>query len=195
MSWDQQTGRQDVQSLLLDLLGVDPNELIREVIDSKLAEIGLSYEVEEDLDREEGDGLVTVFNPRRIKFSDGRVFVETRIEEVRSDDWGSDFYGFVEAGKPYKIMRVDYNGSDEEPTVSEEVIPGADGNVTSLEEIRDKGNALTPGMGDEISDFFAAQGITEVNFAPAEECGAGLCGACGDDEPGPSKVCDCSCHV
>lgn len=168
MGWDQSTGRQDVQSLLLEILGVDPNELIREVIDSKLAERGLSYEVEEDTDREEGDGLVTVFHPRRIKFSDGRVFVETIIEEVRSDDWGSDFYGFVEAGKPYKIMRVDYNDGDE-PTVSEETVPGDDGNVTSLDEIREQGNALTPGMGDEISDFFASQGIDSISFEPGDE--------------------------
>ena len=153
----------------MDLLGIDPNELIREVLDSKLAEQGLSYEVEEDTDREEGDGLVTVFHPRKITFSDGRVFVETIIEEVRSDDWGSDFYGFVEAGKPYKIMRVDYNGEDDEPTVSEETVPGDDGNVTSLDEIRSKGNALTPGMGDDISDFFASQGSDSISFEPGDD--------------------------
>ena len=193
MGWDQEISRQDVQGLLLDLLGVDPSELLRQVIEQKLGLMGLSYEVEEDTDREEGDGLVHIFHPRKITFSDGRVFVETITESVRSDDWGSDHYGFVEAGKPYKIMHVDYNDGDE-PNVTEEVVPGDDGNVTSLDEIRDKGNALTPGMGDEISDFFASQGITEVNFAPAEECGGGLCAACGDDD-GPSKVCDCPCHA
>jgi hypothetical protein len=194
MGWDQEISRQDVQGLLLDLLGVDPCELLRQVIEQKLAEQGLSYEVEEDTDREEGDGMMHAFHPRKIKFSDGRVFVETITESVRSDDWGSDHYGFVEAGKPYKIMHVDYNGEGDEPKVTEEVVPGSDGNVTSLEEIRDKGNALTPGMGDEICDFFDSQGITSINFAPAEECGGGLCAACGGGD-GPSKVCDCpNCH-
>lgn len=126
MGWDQEISRQDVQSLLLDILGVDPNELLRQVIEQKLGLLGLTYEVEEDTDREEGDGLVVSFHPRRIKFSDGRVFVETLIEEVHSDDWGSDHYGFVEAGKPYKIMRVSYNGEEDEPIVTEETIPGDD---------------------------------------------------------------------
>jgi hypothetical protein len=164
MGWDQETGRQDVQSLLLDILGVDPNELLRQVIDTKLSEQGLSYEVEEDPDREEGDGLHSVFNPRRIRFSDGRVFVETLTETVQGDDWGSDFYGFIEAGKPYKILRVEYNGGDE-PDVTEEVVPGDDSNFT-LEEIREHGNALSPRMGDEISEFFASQGIEGVSFEP-----------------------------
>jgi hypothetical protein len=195
MGWDQSTGRQDVQSLLLDILGVDPNELLRQVIEQKLAEQGLSYEEEEDTTREEGDGMIEVFHPRRIKFSDGRVFVETLTETTRSDDWGQDFYGFVEAGKPYEILRVDYNTSDGEPEVTRETIPGADDNVTSLADIREQGNALSPGVGDSVADFFAGQGINEIRFEPAEECGAGLCGSCGDDKPGPSKVCDCSCHV
>jgi hypothetical protein len=195
MSWDQSTGRQDVQSLLLDLLGVDPNELLRQVIEQKLAEQGLSYEVEEDTDREEGDGMIECFHPRRIKFSDGRVFVETLTETTRSDDWGQDFYGFVEAGKPYEILRVDYNGPGDEPEVTREVVPGAGDNVTSLDDIREQGNSLSPGMGDSVADFFAGQGINEISFEPAEECGAGLCGSCGDDEPGPSTICDCSCHV
>ena len=158
-----------MQSLLLELLGVDPNELLRQVIEQKLAEQGLSYEESEDTDREEGDGMVEIFHPRRIKFSDGRVFVETLVEEVRSDDWGSDFYGFVEAGKPYKILRVDYDGSSDEPNVREELVPGDDGNVTSLDEIRAQGNALAPGMGDEISDFFASQGIDSVSFEPGDD--------------------------
>lgn len=192
MGWDQSTGRQDVQSLLLDLLGVDPNELLRQVIEQKLAEQGLSYEVEEDTDREEGDGMVEIFHPRQIKFSDGRVFVETLTETVRSDDWGSDFYGFVEAGKPYKILRVDYNGPGDEPEVSEELVPGDDGNVTSIDDIRERGNALSDGLGDEISDFFISQGIDSVSFEPAEECGD-MCGSCGYTS-GPSKICDCSCH-
>lgn len=195
MGWDQEISRQDVQGLLLDLLGVDSNELVREVIEQKLAEQGLSYEVEEDTTREEGDGLFHIFHPRKITFSDGRVFVETITESVRSDDWGSDHYGFIEAGKPYKIMHVDYNGEGDEPKVTEEIIPGFDGNVTSLDDLREQGNELTPGMGDEISDFFESQGITSFEFAPAEECGGGLCAACGDDD-GPSKVCDCpNCHV
>lgn len=168
MSWDQQVGRQDIQSFLLELLGVDPNELIRQVLEQKLAEAGLSYEEEEDLNREEGDGLVTVFHPRKLKFSDGRVFVETIIESVRSDDWGSDFYGFIEAGKPYKVMHVDYDESDE-PVVREELVPGDAGNVTSLDDIREQGNALTPGMGDEISDFFKSQGIDSVSFEPGDD--------------------------
>ena len=167
MGWDQQIGRQDIQGFLLDILGVDPNELLRQVIEQKLAEGGISYEVEEDTTREEGGGLVTTFFPRKVTMSDGRVFVETRIEEVRSDDWGSDFYGFVEAGKPYKIMRVDYNGKDNEPVVTEEVVPGDDAPV-SLEEMREKGNELSPGMGDEISEFFASHGIDSINFEPGD---------------------------
>ena len=195
MGWDQEISRQDVQGLLMDLLGVDPSELLRQVIEKKLAEQGLSYEVEEDTDREEGDGLVHAFHPRKITFSDGRVFVETITESVRSDDWGSDHYGFVETGKPYKILHVDYNGELDEPKVTEEIIPRSDDNVTPLAEIREQGNALSPGMGDEIGDFFDSQGITSINFAPAEECGGGLCAACGYDD-GPSKVCDCpNCHV
>lgn len=168
MSWDQQIGRQDVQSFLLSLLEVDPNELLRQVIEQKLAEVGLSYEVEEDLEREEGDGLVTIFNPRRITLSDGRVFVETVVEEVRSDDWGSDFYGFIEAGKSYKVMKIDYNGDDNEPSVTEEVIPGTEAPL-SLEEMREQGNALSPGMGDSVADFFASQGIETISFEPGDD--------------------------
>ena len=168
MGWDQEISRQDVQGLLLDMLGVDPNELLRQVIEQKLAEQGLSYEVVDDTDREEGDGLVHIFHPRKITFSDGRVFVETITESVRSDDWGSDHYGFVEAGKPYKIMHVDYNDGDE-PSVTEEVVPGEVALPSSLEEIRDQGNALTPGMGDEISDFFASQGIDSISFEPGDD--------------------------
>ena len=169
MGWDQSTGRQDVQSLLLELLGVDPSELLRQVIEQKLAEQGLTYEVDEDTDREEGDGMIEYFHPRRIKFSDGRVFVETLTETARSDDWGTDFYGFVEAGKPYEILRVDYNNSDDEPEITREVVPGTDGNVTSMEDIREQGNALSPGMGDSVADFFAGQGINEISFEPGDE--------------------------
>ncbi len=195
MSWDQEIARQDVQGFLLDLLGVDCGLLLRQVIEQKLTERGLSYEVEEDPTREEGDGLVHCFHPRKITFSDGRVFVETITESIRSDDWGSDHYGFVEAGKPYKILHVDYNGEGDEPNVTEEIIPGDPGNVSSLDEMREKGNALSPGMGDEISDFFTSQGIDSVSFEPGGLCVGGCCSACGDAPEAPSKICDCSdCH-
>ena len=68
MSWDQSIGRQDVQNFLLNLLGVDPNELLRELIQTKFEEMELTYEVEEDTDREEGDGMYNVFHPRKITF-------------------------------------------------------------------------------------------------------------------------------
>ena len=193
MGWDQSTIRQDVQSFLLEFLGVDPNELLREVVESKLAEQGISFEVEEDTTTEEGDGMYNVFHPMKITMSDGRVFVQTLTEAVSGDDWGNDYYSFVEAGKPYEILRVDH--SNDEPVITREAIPGDVPENPSIEDMREQGNALTPGMGDEIADFFASQGITEVSFEPAEECGAGLCGACGDDAPGPSKICDCVCHV
>ena len=38
MGWDQGTGRQDVQSFLLDLMEIDPNELLREALADKMAE-------------------------------------------------------------------------------------------------------------------------------------------------------------
>jgi hypothetical protein len=152
----------------LELLGVDPHELIRQVLEQKLAEVGLSYEETEDTDREEGDGLVTSFYPRKLTFSDGRVFVETITESARGEDWGQDFYSFIEAGKPYKITRIDYDGPGDDANVSEELVPGDAGNVTSIDEMREQGNALSPGMGDEISDFFASQGFNSVSFEPGD---------------------------
>lgn len=193
MGWDQSVQRQDVQSFLLDFLGVDPNELLREIVDSKLSELGLSFEVEEDTDAEEGDGMYNVFHPRKITMSDGRVFVETLTESVMGDDWGNEFYSFVEAGKPYEVLRVDQ--SNDEPVVTRETIPGDVPENPSIADMREQGNALTPGMGDEIADFFTSHGITDVSFESDTYCNEDCCSACGEEQDTPSKICDCpKCH-
>jgi hypothetical protein len=194
MGWDQGTGRQDVQSFLLDLLEIDPNELLREALSAKMAEKGLSFEVVAETDRTESAGLYGDFTPDKILLSDGRVFVEALTDIERGDDWGNDCYSFVEAGQSFTRRRAEWHYDGNDPHVTEEVVPGDEPVPSSLEELRAGGNATAPGMGDQIVDFFAAQGITRVDFAPAEECGAGLCGACGDDG-GPSSICDCPCHV
>ncbi len=193
MGWDQSVQRQDVQNFLLDFLGVDPNELLREIVESKLAELGLSFEVEEDTDTEDGDGMYNVFHPRKITLSDGRVFVETLTESVSGDDWGNEYYSFVEAGKSYEILRVDHQ--NDEPVITREAIPGDVPENPSISDMREHGNALTPGMGDEIADFFESQGITDVSFEPDTYCNEDCCSACGEAQAAPSKICDCAaCH-
>lgn len=109
MGWDQSTSRQDVQSFLLELMDIDPNELLREALTEKMAEANLSYTVIADTEREEDDGLYNIFHPDRITLSDGRVFVEAITEEQRGDDWGNDHYSFVEKGKPYLKVTQDRN--------------------------------------------------------------------------------------
>lgn len=101
MGWDQETGRQGVMNFLLDHFEIDAAALLREAVESKLRERGITYEVLQDDSREEGDGISYGFTPEVIRFSDGRIFVEALTETCRGDDWGSDFYTFVEAGVPY----------------------------------------------------------------------------------------------
>jgi hypothetical protein len=161
MGWDQNVARQDVQGFLLDFLGVDPSELLREAIEAKLEEKGLTFEVDEDTNSELGDGMHNTYHPRKVKFSDGKVFVEVLTETQFGDDWGNDYYSFVEAGKSYEILRADCVNGD--PVVSREIVPGDTPEIPSIDQMREHGNALTPGMGDEIADFFASQGIDSTD--------------------------------
>jgi hypothetical protein len=173
MGWDQGTGRQDVQSFLLELLGVDPNELLREAILYRMDKKGLAYKVVPHEGREEGDGLYGSFVPDKIVMSDGRVFVEALTLIQRGDDWGNDHYSFVEAGKPYTVRTEEwlYNPDSEDPYVTEEIMPGEEAMPSNLDELRAEGNATAPGMGDHIADFFASQGITSVRFEPGDDDG------------------------
>lgn len=166
MGWDQSTGREDVQAFLLKFLEEDPNELLRKVIEARLAEKGLTYEVVEDTDAEEGDGLYEGFHPRQVKFSNGQTFTERCTEEARGDDWGQDWYSFVEDGKPYEHLLADYNTMTNEPEITKTVIQQEVPADPSIDQIRRDGNELSEGMGDAIADFFTEQGITEVSFEP-----------------------------
>jgi hypothetical protein len=120
MGWDQDVCRNSVQDFLLELMEIDTGKIVREALDMKMGEVGLAYEEEEAEGREEGDGLVNVFTPRVLRLSDGRVFIEARVEAIFGDDWGSDFYSFVEVGKPYTFTRKEHRYDGEDPHVSTE---------------------------------------------------------------------------
>jgi hypothetical protein len=167
MSWDQNTGRQTVQQFLLDFLGLDPNQLLEEAINAKLAEKGLSYMVRLLAN---SPGYAEDFHPQKVIITDmrqERVFVEALTDIQCSDSWGSDYYSFVEAGRPFTRTRTAYDGSDDEPHVTSEVVPGSDPSVTSLTDLQGEANAVAPGMGDTIAEFFKGQGIDGVIFEEA----------------------------
>ena len=200
MSWDQNTTRQTVQQFLLDFLGLDSNQILHDAIEAKLAENGLSYVVvtpancrvsEED------------FHPQKVIITDmrqQRVFVEALTAVDRSDSWGNDYYSFVEAGRPFTRTRTEYDGSDDEPHVTSEVIPGSDPAVTSLTDLQNEANAVAPGMGDSISEFLGFHGIDGVVFDEAlvdAEVDRGLIERFGS--PAELLPCPCcgapACHV
>ncbi len=120
MGWDNSTQRQSVRDFLLDLMGIDPDQLLEEALHLKMEEAGLTSEVQLRAGREEGDGMYDVFTSDVIKLSDGRVFIETQTETTQGDDWGNDYYSFVETGKPFVYARTIYDGSEDEPHVSTE---------------------------------------------------------------------------
>jgi hypothetical protein len=139
MGWDQDICRNSVRDFLLELMEIDSAKIIREALDLKMGEVGLTYEEEEAEGREEGDGLVHAFTPRVLRLSDGRVFIETLTETTCGDDWGSDFYDFVEVGKSFEFTRnenfydMDGDGENRVVTTKEERIstykhpgPGSD---------------------------------------------------------------------
>jgi len=169
MGWDQETGREGIYDFLLRFLGIDVKALLKQVIEDRLSEQGLTYEIEEDTSRNLSEGLYDSFSPQKVKFSDGRVFVEALTEISRGDDWGFDFYKFVEAGKPYRVRTEEYLYDGNDPHVSEEVIPGEQAIPSNLEELREAGNATSDGMGDEIVDFLKSQGITQAEFAIGDD--------------------------
>ena len=120
MGWDQSTARQSVRDFLLDLMGIDADQLLEEALHRKMEEGGLTSEVQLCAGREEGDGMYNSFTPAAIKLSDGRVFVEALTESVNYDDSGSDYYSFVEVGKPFEFTRNEYCGCEDDPHVSKE---------------------------------------------------------------------------
>ncbi len=125
MGWDQSIGRESVRDFLLGLMVIDPEELLREALQTKLAEAGLTYEEAPAVNgngepREAGDGMYNVFTPNVITLSDGRVFIEACTESTCGDDWGNDFYTFVEVGKMFEHTRNDYCGCENDPHVSTE---------------------------------------------------------------------------
>ncbi len=122
MSWDQTTGREDVENFLLRELGISLDNLVAEAIKTGLAEKGLTIEVSEDAYCHEGAGLGEEFHPQVVKFSDGRTFVEALTEIDRGDDWGNDYYSFVEAGKSFEVTRNEYHYGKDPHTTKEEMI-------------------------------------------------------------------------
>jgi hypothetical protein len=104
-----------VRDFLLELMEIDTGQLVSDALQAKMGEVGLTYEEEDAEGREEGDGLVNVFTPKVLRLSDGRVFIETLVESTCGDSWGSDFYSFVEVGKPFEFTRNDhiYDGEDD----------------------------------------------------------------------------------
>lgn len=110
MSWDQEITQQDIQSFLLDYLEVNVEELLQKAILSKLTERSLNYSVSSD--------------EKRIIFSDGRVFVPALTSIIRGDSWGSDYYTFVETGKPFFVKSTTYCGCDDDPHDSMKEMPG-----------------------------------------------------------------------
>jgi hypothetical protein len=115
MGWDQDVCRNSVRDFLLELMEIDTGQLVSDALQAKMGEVGLTHEEEEVEGREEGDGLVNVFTPKVLRLSDGRVFIETLVESTCGDSWGSDFYSFVEVGKPFEFTRNDhiYDGEDD----------------------------------------------------------------------------------
>lgn len=120
MGWDQTTQRQSVMSFLMDLMGIDQNQLLLEALQAKMAEKGLTYEAAPAEGREEGDGMYNSFTPDVIALSDGRVFIEAQTETTQGDDWGNDYYSFVEVGKSFTFTRNDYCGCVNDPHISRE---------------------------------------------------------------------------
>lgn len=191
MGWDQTMQRQSVMDFLLDLMEIDPNQLLLEALQAKLAEKGLTYESAPAEGREEGDGMYNSFIPDVVTLSDGRVFIETQTETTQGDDWGNDYYSFVEAGKTFTFTRNDYHYDGNDPHVSKEEmistynLPGPDMRkghdivAKAAEDISfgDKGKSFTPDeireqggeFGDSIADFMTDQGIDHISFEPGDE--------------------------
>jgi hypothetical protein len=123
MGWDQSTGRQAVTDFLMDLMGIDARQLLLEALQAKMEEAGLTHEVSEATGREAGDGMYQVFTPGVVRLSDGRVFIETLTETTQGDDWGEDYYSFVEVGKPFTFTRNEIHDDGNDPhTTTEEVV-------------------------------------------------------------------------
>ncbi len=196
MSWDQDVCRNSVRDFLLELLAIDTGQLIREALQVKMGEVGLTYEEDEAEGREEGDGLVNVFTPKVLRLSDGRVFIETLVESTCGDSWGSDFYSFVEVGKPFEFTRnehvydMDGDGENSVVTTKEEristyMLPGPDmrkGHDVVAQASKEinfgpEGKKFTPEeireqggeFGDSIADFMQEQGLGHISFEPGDE--------------------------
>jgi len=153
-------------------MGIDRAKLVRDALNVVMGEVGLTYEEEEAEGREEGDGMVSVFTPRVLRLSDGRVFIETMTETINGDDWGSDFYDFVEVGKPFTFTRKEhlYDGNDPhvsteerlstfelpDPVIPENNLPEPDNNLPDVSEAH---HVLKP----EIKF-----GVPEKTFTPDE---------------------------
>ncbi len=195
MGWDQSTARQPVQAFLLELMGIDPNQLLEEALQTKLDEAGLTYEEAPAEGREEGDGMYEVFTPDVITISDGRVFIEALTKSTQGDDWGNDCYSFVEVGKPFEFVRNNYCGCEDDPHVSKEecistyMLPDPDTRQSGsgLHPARDldferneisfgEGKKFSPDeireqggeFGDAIADFMQKQGLNHISFEPGD---------------------------
>ena len=127
MGWDQSVGRQSVRDFLLELMEINPDQLLEEALHRKMEEGGLTCEVELCAGREEGDGMYNSFTPDVVKLSDGRVFVEALTESINYDDSGSDYYSFVEVGKPFTFTRNSYCGCEDDPHVTTEEMISTEG--------------------------------------------------------------------
>jgi hypothetical protein len=174
-------------SFLLDLMEIDPNQLLLEALQAKMGEVGLTYEQAPAVngngeDREAGDGMYDSFQPDVITLSDGRVFIETQTETTQGDDWGNDYYTFVEVGKPFTFTRNDWLDDGNDPHVTTEemistyqlpdpVIPKPeirfdnDGKKFSAGEVRESGGEFS----GAVADFMEEQGLDHITFEPGDE--------------------------
>jgi hypothetical protein len=178
-------------SFLLDLMGIDPNQLLLEALQVKMGEVGLTYEQAPAVNgngepREAGDGMYDSFQPDVITLSDGRVFIETQTETTQGDDWGNDYYTFVETGKPFTFTRNDWLDDGNDPHVTTEemistyqlpdpVIPDPENNLPDPEvpvviwkeprqftpdEIRESGGEFS----GAVADWMEEQGLDHISL-------------------------------
>jgi hypothetical protein len=201
MGWDQDVCRNSVRDFLLDLMAVDAAQIISEALDLKMEDVGLTHEVAPAINgngepREEGDGMCNSFQPDVITLSDGRVFIETLVESTCGDDWGSDFYSFVEVGKPFEFTRnehvydMDGDGENSVVTTKEErmstymlpdpVIPEV-ATAHTVMALRVKfgveGRKFTTDevrdqggvFGEFVADYMEDHGLDHISFEPGDE--------------------------
>jgi hypothetical protein len=94
MGWHQRVRIQSQQQFLIDLLRIDIDDVVRRrLVDAGLEVVSLERVRNADIEDAPGCGPDTVL---RLTLSDGRQFTQRLVRSRTGEDWGVDYYAFVE---------------------------------------------------------------------------------------------------